>query len=235
MPSNTMENIKNPSLCNQRMSKKDHPPNNLNLSLKKYKGIRNLIGRPISLVPSLLTQKDNQNYDHFRVEDIDWNLTRPIRGGVIICNIDPSGEIYFGLGVDEKTGELTDFGGGIKYRQDSSPIHGALRELTEETLSVFGYIDPKDPAVQKSPIIVSSKMMIMFIRIEISEERERVSERFRNRVKYATNPEIKDIIWLNLQSFKTLILTDPTKTNDNLKIYQRVADFIRNSAFFRSL
>src|SRR3989304_3199471 len=64
----------------------------------------------------------------------DCNALRTIRAGVIPFTI-KNNRLYFLLGVYRDTGELTDFGGGVKTSE--SIIDAAYRELFEESCKIF--------------------------------------------------------------------------------------------------
>ena len=85
------------------------------------------------------------------------------RSGVIPYIIKDS-QLFFLLGVDRVTLDLTDFGGGIKAKE--SVVDAAFRELCEESCGLFGETIKKDdlytaPAVTNQ----SKKMIIFFLRI----------------------------------------------------------------------
>lgn len=58
-----------------------------------------------------------------------------VRAGVIPYTIKDN-QVYFLLGIDRRTRELTDFGGGVK--SDETILEAAQRELGEETCKLFG-------------------------------------------------------------------------------------------------
>lgn len=60
--------------------------------------------------------------------------TRLSRAGVIPFTI-KNGVIYFLVGIDNKTGEMTDFGGGVKNHETF--VTCAVRELAEESCEIF--------------------------------------------------------------------------------------------------
>lgn len=88
----------------------------------------------------------------------------PVRAGVIPYTIDKFGELHFLLGIDRRTRELTDFGGGIKTHETS--IQGALRELHEESCRVFTTIITKTD-LEKATIIVNNKKDIVLFLVYI--------------------------------------------------------------------
>src|SRR6185437_730049 len=94
------------------------------------------------------------------VKDVDLKLVKPPRAGLILYTR-VKGDLWFGLGVDRQSGELTDFGGGVSYkrRHDEHVIAGALREFNEETLNILKLTmdDVKD-----CPVLYDNNMLIMF-------------------------------------------------------------------------
>ena len=62
------------------------------------------------------------------VQNLNLDVFRPQRAGVIIYTV-YNGAVYFGFGLDAKTHDLTDFGGGVVYKIDSMPSERALREF----------------------------------------------------------------------------------------------------------
>jgi hypothetical protein len=75
------------------------------------------------------------------VKGSDLNNTRQIknkRAGVIVYTFF-EGRLYFLLGVDRRTREYTDFGGGCKNNETLT--QGAWREFQEESCGVFSILD----------------------------------------------------------------------------------------------
>lgn len=129
-----------------------------------------------------------------KASDIRLNSDNPNRSGAIIyTNI--NGDVRFCLGVDTQSGDLTDFGGGIK--KGESVIEGGLRELKEESQGVFGYIDPDHIADCIS--IHSHNMAIMFIPLQVNPYE--ISQKFIHRINKKKNPEVSSIMWLNMDEF----------------------------------
>lgn len=97
------------------------------------------------------------------VKDINVEVIKPQRGGVIIYTC-VGNNIYFGMGLDSRTHDLTDFGGRIKYRTDGNAIRGALREFREESLEIFDTLSVED--VKHCPVLCDSDDLIIFIYVE---------------------------------------------------------------------
>ena len=58
------------------------------------------------------------------------------RSGVILYTTYEN-EVFFFMGMDAKSHQLSDFGGGTKIKSKLNPITEALREFHEETLNIF--------------------------------------------------------------------------------------------------
>lgn len=153
------------------------------------------------------------------VENIDWTTVKPQRGGVIIYTVHEN-NLYFGLGIDEKTGDLSDFGGGIRYKWDETAVNGSLREFMEESLCVFGAYDAE--MIKKNVVIYSLFMMIIFVHLEV--DIRRISELFNDRVKTNRNTEMSGLVWLTKDQFLNLIRSGTLTLNNGTthQLYYRV-------------
>src|SRR5579871_6794868 len=85
----------------------------------------------------------------------------PRRVGIIPYTIRRGGP-YFCLGIDRRYGSLTDFGGGFK-KTDITPVKGALREFSEETLGSFGDITNN---IDSSLAVFDRAMLIIFVKVD---------------------------------------------------------------------
>lgn len=133
-----------------------------------------------------------------RVSDVDWNRVHPSRAGVIIYTDLPNGR-RFCLGVDRVSHELTDFGGGVSHKRDRTALDGALRELAEESLGIFGLIEPKD--IQRSLVIYNSSTMIVMI--PVTQNITNVTQQFRERVR--PESEVSALVWITPPELQALI------------------------------
>ncbi|CAH6420553.1 Hypothetical protein HVR_LOCUS1221 [uncultured virus] len=101
------------------------------------------------------------------VQNIDLKCVRPSRAGVIMYTVF-NGSTYFGLGLDSRTHDLTDFGGGVVYRTDGDAICGALREFDEEILRTIKPMTPED--VKSYPVIYDDNNLIIFAHVNVDPE-----------------------------------------------------------------
>lgn len=184
---------------------------------EKYYGNNNLT--------QILKREITLNINTFNntiVKNFDFNNVKPQRAGVIMYTIIDN-EIYFGMGVDTKTHDITDFGGGVSYKKDVNAIMGALREFNEETLSIFNKIKIND--IENSPVIYDNNNLIVFVNISLKPEHicERFNEKFIECIKKNTywknQPEVCGIIWLSLEQLNFCL-------NNNGIMFTRVKKFL---------
>jgi len=120
------------------------------------------------------------------------------RAGVIVTSRGPCGRIFYGFGVDAKTREITDFGGGVRARE--TVTGSALREFAEESLGVF------DDACDTSPCArhlcaFNKSMLILFLRIASRVPTAEISINFDKKARgdasaIASPQEVSAIVWL---------------------------------------
>ena len=80
---------------------------------------------------------------------VDLYHNKQLRAGVIVYVEIPGqhkSQLFFCLGLDQRTGDITDFGGGVT-KKDPTALHAALREFHEETLGIFADQVPLTPMV----------------------------------------------------------------------------------------
>jgi len=147
-----------------------------------------------------------------RVENIDWTKIRPGRAGVIIYTDNPSRR--FCMGIDREYGEITDFGGGVSYKKDGTALDGALRELNEESLGVFGGISPD--FLSKSIVVYNDSILIVFIKVPTLHI-DSIMKTFNERVH--TKSEVSSLIMMSEKEFRDLIQSRSTHKG---KMYSRV-------------
>ena len=163
-----------------------------------------------------------------RVKELNLDAVRPTRAGVILyTKVD--GEYFFAMGVDTRSGEYTDFGGGISYKEgaDKNVIMGALREFDEETLGIFGSVDYDQ--VRDSLVLYNHFNLIIFKYIHALPSD--VVSAFRmqyniNVVKYPTViPEVSSIVWFNQAEFRNIIMKRGM-------LFHRIQNFLQKAGNF---
>lgn len=161
-------------------------------------------------------------------DSVDWSKFKPIRGGVIVYTVFDN-TIYFGLGVDTQSGNITDFGGGIRYKRDRTALFGGLREFMEESLCSFGLFN--ELSVKKNAIILSDNMFILFLHLDV--DIHDVTSTFNKRVSTCRNPEINGLFWIPLDSFLLCIRHGFINTpSGDIKMYSRVRKLLQQAGDF---
>lgn len=161
------------------------------------------------------------------VRNLDLKCVRPQRAGVIIYTV-VDNATYIGIGLDSRTHDLTDFGGGVSYKTDKDAVRGALRELSEETLGVFGTINPEQ--VGHCAVVYDRHNLIIFARLEVDPDQ--VSKVFRERHDEAATakgckrpPEVCAITWLSWEDFQRSVQSPGVMFSRVQKFLRRAGDF----------
>lgn len=154
------------------------------------------------------------------IKNIKLSKVKPNRSGVIIYTI-YKGKLYFILGVDSKSGDITDFGGGVAFKsRGENGITGGLRELKEESLGIFGTINSNE--IGKCLALYDKNTIIIFVPLKIDLQSKYME--FLYRVKAYPNPEVTDLRFFNKKQFISLI-TDNTD-NASLQMYHRIKSLL---------
>lgn len=159
-------------------------------------------------------------------KELDLMTVKPQRAGVIMYT-KYNDQVYFGIGVDTLSGEYTDFGGGISYKdkKDKNVITGALREYDEETLSIFGIITQED--VQDCTVIYNYQNLILFryIDVDFRTIHDLFTNEYNKRIDTGEIPEVCNIKWVTTKEFKDIIATRG-------KVFHRVQCFLQQAGDF---
>ena len=194
--------------------------------------------RPFSTIfPSPGSSTIRKDY----VYNIQWKNFRPKRGGIIpYCTL--NGVRYFNLGLYRRSADLTDFGGYIDYNHDEDALKGALREFSEESLSVFGKI-PRD-VLNGSVAIYDIDMILLFVDVTQlidGKSMELIEQEFCDRVarkRHKKNREIRALTWVTEDSFRWLVDHEFATLNilgTNLSMYCVVREFLHRAGDFYSM
>ena len=164
--------------------------------------------------------------------EIENQIGQYVRAGIIPYTIDNNGKLYFLLGIDEATGELTDFGGGVK--QDENVFQTAHREFIEESCNVFDNVVTVQD-IKNSPVIINGKRnsALFFVRVNNSwlEKANVVFINNRKKVpllkKYF---EMSDIMWLSENNFVQIVFDSKCKY-----MWSRIQNIIRRNTTWEEL
>lgn len=166
------------------------------------------------------------------VQNLNLDCVKPQRAGVIIYTV-IDGATYFGLGLDAKTHDLTDFGGTIYYQYDPDVITGALREFQEETLEIFDPLTRED--IKQCPVIYDDSNLIIFVHLQVDPDSAcRIFNQKYKSIAHSGNPnkrnvpEVCGITWLTWEEFQQSI-------NEKGVMFFRVQRFLSRADDFSYL
>ena len=148
-----------------------------------------LIRRRIDSMKIRHNQKKDLDVSVSFTRELDTVRDRPVRAGAIIYTHEGN-KTYFCLGIDTQSGNLTDFGGGVK--KGETIVEGGLRELEEESEGIFGTINTDD--ILNTVTFHCHNMAIMFIPLKV--DRNEMIRTFKTRVRVNPTPEVCNIVWL---------------------------------------
>ncbi len=161
------------------------------------------------------------------VKELDLTIIKPPRAGIILYT-KYKNEHYFGLGIDTNSKEITDFGGGISYKErDKDVISGALREFKEETL---GILDLNYQDVIDDIVLYDGHNLIIFKYIDTDPFaiQKLFRETYDNQINSFKVPEVSDMIWMNANEFKYAIMS----RHSHIKMFFRVQTFLQKAGNF---
>lgn len=177
------------------------------------------------------------------VRDLDFsnNSTfRPKRVGIVPV-VDLFGVKYYCFGVDRIHQEITDFGGGVRYRRDYSALAAATREFHEESLGVFGKLLTYQ--LQNDIAIYDDDNLIVIHCNDEIDIPQKVSL-FNENCKQEVRPEVSAIIWFSVEEVRHLVYKDtPLKPimytygaehydTKKFVMYDKVKWLLRRSKYF---
>jgi hypothetical protein len=131
------------------------------------------------------------------------NNINVMRAGIIPYTVKHN-MFYFLMGVDRRTRELTDFGGGVKINE--SLIDGALRELHEESCEIFVNTITKDLLI-KSPVLINKNSAIFFVCIDdiwLNKAEIAFKEAQENLILFKKHIELIGVKWIDGNYFKSI-------------------------------
>ncbi len=177
--------------------------------------------------------KNHGRYFLGKIKDFNINKRNIKRAGIIVYTTIES-KIYFMLGIDEFSGDLTDFGGGIQSR-DKGPINCALREYEEETIGTIHTLN--EESLKNCNFISSNTMLIIFVPLKF--DHTKVFDKFNRKIENRSFSEVLGLVLLDGPSFIKLIFPKISQDEMNymssnnkilegnkLRIYNLVSDFI---------
>lgn len=158
--------------------------------------------------------------------NLDITIVKPRRAGVIIYT-EINNKIYFGMGLDTMTHDLTDFGGGVMYNKDGDALSGALREFHEETLEIFDKITTAD--IQRCLVIHDANNLIVFIHMDVDPETVCAvfNDAFSKMLAKKFYAEVCGITWLSWEEMQWSIKNSGIMYSKVKNLLLNAGDFIQ--------
>lgn len=192
--------------------------------------IKNMMGKTIKIssavgYPFVDICCSRRGVSYCLAKDLVQLGCRPLRAGIIPYYISRRGNLFFGLGVDRKSNDLTDFGGVVMSKKGENAIEAAIREFKEETI---GVIPINEDDVLASPCIYNDVMVIIFVKTNIYPAI--TSTALEGKLLEARNNEISGIAWTSLRS-----LLRELSREAGSRIYAPVFHLLKGNTLIESL
>ena len=156
----------------------------------------------------------------------------------VIKNNNGVRKIYFLLGIDRETGDITDLGGGVK--RDEFSLEAGLREFREESDEIFGNIYNHPNDYMRNIALSGHDMCVLFVPLAIEwydeavllfEKRKTESFSTDGNCKKKSHCEIERLVWIDEDSFLNMIQSRSGSCQlpdvSNHQIWSRIQKFYR--------
>ncbi len=150
------------------------------------------------------------------VKNVDEPSLKSITRSGIIPYMNTKNGLLFMLGIDAKSGDISDFSGTVNAKYDVDPINTAIREFDEETLSIFFKLRRNE--LMDCICCGDKTNMIIFIPMKLDQEV--ISNSFEK--KWTNTSEMNDIIFCYEQTFINMI----SYLSDTFTMYERIQKVI---------
>jgi hypothetical protein len=128
-------------------------------------------------------------------------------------------ELYFLFGIHSETGDITDFGGGVKKNENS--LSSSSREWKEETKGIFGDAYNINNLVLDGAIY-DKTMAVLFV--PVNNRWYYTADKIFQNVDIPLrkdNQEISKMLWVSYSNFKILL------SYSNKRLWERIKKFYR--------
>lgn len=143
-----------------------------------------------------------------------------LRRAGIIPIIKRNGHTFYGLGLDQSSGDINEFAGG-REKEDKDMLETALREFHEETFGIF-YIDRQMIEEQNNDVLFDDKSCIFFVTLEsknltlyIDKFNHKVQEMKRNKIKIENGL----LFWITEEQLKILLASQRPNPTQKYPIF----------------
>ena len=128
----------------------------------------------------------------------------------VVKNNNGKRKIYFLLGIDRETGDITDLGGGVK--RDEFSLEAGLREFREESDEIFGNIYDHPNDYMRNIALSDSDMCVLFVPLAVEWYDEAISLFEKRKTgpfpadgKKKSHCEIERLVWVDEDSFLDML------------------------------
>lgn len=156
----------------------------------------------------------------------------------IIKNNNGMRKLYFLLGIDRETGDITDLGGGVK--RDEFSLEAGLREFREESDEIFGNIYDHPNDYMRNIALSDHDMCVLFVPLAVEwyDEAVQLFEKRKTDLfpvdgicKKKSHCEIERLVWIDEDSFLDMIRSRTGSCKlpniSNRQIWTRIQKFYR--------
>lgn len=161
------------------------------------------------------------------LSNVDFTKIHPNRSGVIPY-VRIKDHVYFLMGVDTNTGELSDFGGGVKAYENA--LSGGLRECMEEIRWILSFGD--FDVIKHGFMSEKSKQQICIMFAKVKDETffKNAKNRFHDKSESRHFHEMADVVWI--RDDEMLKICRLTHRNSNM--WQRIRHVLSKCGSFNS-
>lgn len=145
-----------------------------------------------------------------------------LRAGVIPY-VYVNGSLHFLFGRDTVSGDLTDFGGGVK--KGESILDAAIREFKEETNKSFGSHIYSHNNFYNCVVLQDAQMTIFFLRLD-PKWLDEANKKFYSQKKKYKYMEVNKFVWIHENRLKRMLYYN--NSTDNVIIWSKVKNFINS-------
>lgn len=140
-----------------------------------------------------------------RVKDIKTEDLETVKRAGIIAYTTYKNCVWFGLGIDRRSKDISDFG-GKKERRDRTIFDTAIREFSEESLDIYGKLDRSKLDNCLAVYNQSSLIIFLNLKTKIKDAKKNFKKEVDTRkLKYV---EMEDPIWIRKERFLDIIKHD---------------------------
>jgi len=138
----------------------------------------------------------------------------------VVPYIFKDGELYFLLGQDRQSGDITDLGGGVKKHE--STLAAAIREFDEESDEILGHLKAND--IICSVALLNKQMGVLFVPLHEKwyEDAPLLFEARKRFPRKKSHSEVNHLIWFSEAEFSEVVTP---KALSKKKMWKKLRSF----------